>query len=299
MKKMMLVLAAVMLLGILPAHSAFAAAADNKVSGYGNDSILKTQSLTYWFSPAPNISDGNDNTTYEIMSNNAANNIRGDFTKTPEYIAEIFVRTRNSKDGANLRVQLTFVDDTTETVVASSTSVMTSYYLPVANNTKRVKSLLAFTDLVGGSYQYNYVAEMDLLRNTNTVPPAAPLNVKAEASSGKVLLTWSAGTSASSYEVYQDGKQLTSITGTQHTITGLSNNRLYKWQVKSLNVFGSSPLSAEVTSYYDSAPGTPRLLTATAGPGAGRVVVTWEAAKNASSYNVYLGSIQHFDENIL
>ncbi|MCK1823355.1 glycoside hydrolase family 18 protein [Streptomyces sp. XM83C] len=83
---------------------------------------------------------------------------------------------------------------------------------------------------------------------TPTVPGApAGLSVSGTTSSS-VSLAWNAVSGAASYNVYQGGTKVTSVTGTSATVSGLAASTSYSFQVTAVNAAGESPKSTPVTA---------------------------------------------------
>ena len=70
-------------------------------------------------------------------------------------------------------------------------------------------------------------------------PPGMPANVRAGAAANSVTISWSAAARAAGYDVYLGGK-VYDATGTETTITGLSSNCSYTYQVRAKNAGGTS-----------------------------------------------------------
>ncbi|WP_171114473.1 MULTISPECIES: glycoside hydrolase family 18 protein [Streptomyces] len=78
-------------------------------------------------------------------------------------------------------------------------------------------------------------------------PPAPPTGLKVgTVTSAGVALSWSAVTGASGYAVYRDGVQVQTVSGTSATVTGLSPQTAYAFQVAAVNDAGESAKSATV-----------------------------------------------------
>jgi fibronectin type 3 domain-containing protein len=132
------------------------------------------------------------------------------------------------------------------------------------------------------------------LSATPNAPPSAPTLLTATPASNLVVLTWSASTGATSYNVYrgtspggEGGTAIASgIAGTTYTNTGLANGTIYYYKVAAVNSAGTSPQSNELSATPQAAPPpTPTGLTAT--PGNGSVSLSWNASVGAATYNVY------------
>jgi hypothetical protein len=85
-------------------------------------------------------------------------------------------------------------------------------------------------------------------------PPAAPTGLQAKAGNAQVILTWTASTSATSYNVKRSttsGTGYTTIaspTATNYTDSGLTNGTPYYYVVSALNAAGESANSSQATA---------------------------------------------------
>ena len=141
--------------------------------------------------------------------------------------------------------------------------------------------------------------------------PGAPLNVTANPGDGTAAISWSpptsnGGSSITSYTVMPyigsnaQGALNVTVAGTANSasIIGLTDGTAYTFTVVATNAVGSGPASGASNSVTPNpppaAPGSPTLVTATAG--VGTVTVSWTAPSNGgspiTSYTVtpYVGS---------
>jgi fibronectin type 3 domain-containing protein len=127
--------------------------------------------------------------------------------------------------------------------------------------------------------------------------PTAPTGLTATAGSTNVSLSWSASSSAGSYNVYRGtaagGESATplatNITSTSYADSAATNGTKYYYKVAAVNTGGTSPFSNEASATPKlSAPAAPTGLTATAG--STEVTLAWIGSSGATSYNVYRGS---------
>jgi fibronectin type 3 domain-containing protein len=134
--------------------------------------------------------------------------------------------------------------------------------------------------------------------------PGAPRNLTAARGpgAGQVTLAWQApasdgGSVVEAYEVYRGSSSggeslLTRTTSTAYNDTGLTNGQRYYYQVSAVNFAGEGARSNETSATPATIPGAPQTLTATRGPDAGQITLTWQApASNGGAavtgYKVY------------
>ncbi|MFJ6698315.1 chitinase [Streptomyces sp. NPDC091272] len=78
--------------------------------------------------------------------------------------------------------------------------------------------------------------------------PAAPTGLAVGArTSSSIALSWSGVSGATSYNVYRGGTKVQSATGTSATVTGLTADTAYDFQVSAVNPAGESAKSATVS----------------------------------------------------
>ncbi|MEV8566262.1 glycoside hydrolase family 18 protein [Streptomyces sp. NPDC051322] len=79
--------------------------------------------------------------------------------------------------------------------------------------------------------------------------PAAPGGLTAgSVTRSSVDLSWNPSSGATGYNVYRDGAKVQSSTGASATVTGLSADTSYQFQVTATNAAGESPRSGAVTA---------------------------------------------------
>ncbi|MFB7452528.1 MULTISPECIES: chitinase [unclassified Streptomyces] len=79
--------------------------------------------------------------------------------------------------------------------------------------------------------------------------PATPAGLAAgSVTTSSVALSWSAVSGATGYKVYRDGANPQTVSGTSTTITGLTADTAYQFQVSATNAAGESAKSAAVTA---------------------------------------------------
>jgi chitodextrinase len=124
-------------------------------------------------------------------------------------------------------------------------------------------------------------------------PPAAPTGLTVTGvTSTSVSLSWTGSAGATGYKVYR-GTNVTTVTGTSATITGLAASTTYSFQVSATNSAGESAKSGAVSATTSSGTGTPPPtptgLTVT-GVTSTSVSLAWNASAGATGYKVYRGT---------
>jgi uncharacterized protein (DUF1800 family) len=129
-------------------------------------------------------------------------------------------------------------------------------------------------------------------------PPPAPTGLAAVAGDKQAVLTWTASTGATSYNVYRgtsangeaSSPVMTGVTALTFTNTGLTNGTTYFFKVAAVNANGTSDKSNEANAKPVAPPPPPAPTGLAAAAGNTQVVLTWTAVTGATSYNVYRGT---------
>lgn len=140
---------------------------------------------------------------------------------------------------------------------------------------------------------------------TATPPPAAPTEVAAVAGDLQATVSWSLVPNTVSYNIYWSTTGgVTPATGTQiadatnpYTLTGLTDGTTYYFVVTAVNASSSDNGESAPSSQVSCKPmqPVPQGVTATAGPGAGQITVSWSPVMlpasspttDTISYNIY------------
>jgi predicted phage tail protein len=173
------------------------------------------------------------------------------------------------------------------------------------------------TDLTNGTLYYFTVKAVSAVGTspasneasaTPATSPGAPTGLTPTPGNTSVGLTWTeprsdGGSAILGYDVYEGTTpgaesarpvNLTLITTTGYTVTGLTTGTVYYFTVKAVNAYGPSAASNEASATpVATAPGPPRDLTAT--PGNTSVGLTWTVPRSDGGsailgYNVYEGT---------
>ncbi|WP_139173540.1 fibronectin type III domain-containing protein [Geodermatophilus telluris] len=118
-------------------------------------------------------------------------------------------------------------------------------------------------------------------RPTDLTAPATPAGLRAVAGDGRVVLSWTANSEPdlAAYVVLRNGVEVARVTGTSWTDTGVVNDTTYPYRLAAVDGHGNTSAASDpaVTARPtdQTAPATPRGLTAVAGDG--RVVLSWTA----------------------
>jgi uncharacterized protein (DUF1800 family) len=130
-------------------------------------------------------------------------------------------------------------------------------------------------------------------------PPPGVSEFTATAGNAKVSLKWAATAGATSYNLYRGtapGQQAATpmaigITSTSYSDVAVTNGTTYYYKIAAYNSGGIGPKSGEVSArpmVPVVPPVAPVLVSAVAGNA--QVVLTWNAAPGALTYNVYRGT---------
>lgn len=138
------------------------------------------------------------------------------------------------------------------------------------------------------SYQVRSKASSGSVSSYSTVQtvrttPKAPTSTSPITSENSVTVSWSAVTGATGYDLLFNGK-VYHVTGTSHTVTGLTANTSYTYQVRVNNADGSSAYgSAKTVKTAPTPPASPTVTTTK-----NSVTVSWNAVAGATSYDILL-----------
>ncbi len=126
---------------------------------------------------------------------------------------------------------------------------------------------------------------------TSTTAPAAPSGLTAVAASGQVSLSWTASSTATSYNVLRSMtsgsgySQIGTGPGTSYTDTAVSNGTTYYYVVQASNSAGTSGNSNQASATPTVAiPAAPSNLSAA--PGNASISLTWSTSTGATAYTV-------------
>ena len=142
-----------------------------------------------------------------------------------------------------------------------------------------------------GKYYFIAAAESEFSVNISTkeAPITPPTEIfVTEVTETTVTLEWNAVAKAESYNIYNANKLIANVKETTCKVEGLQSYTEYAFVIKSVageeESFASETIVAKTK---DIAVGKPSNLVAEA-TGTSSIKLTWEAAENALSYNVYM-----------
>ncbi|MBO5956797.1 MAG: S8 family serine peptidase [Bacteroidales bacterium] len=126
-----------------------------------------------------------------------------------------------------------------------------------------------------------------MVSNTINLPMVENLTATA-ISSSKINLTWDAVNNVSGYNVYRDGQKIATMTETTFEDSKLNHETQYCYAVTTITSYGESGFSEEtcVSTLEPTEAETPTNLVAVA-DSESTIVLTWDDANEATSYNVY------------
>lgn len=120
---------------------------------------------------------------------------------------------------------------------------------------------------------------------------APVLRVDSAGETGVVLSWQNAASTKGSvlYSVYRDGQKAGVTTETAYTVSGLSPNTSYRFQVAAVTTAGDTAMSSEVQAITAGGGGIPSIPAApviAATPGDGSATITWNTVTGATYYTV-------------
>lgn len=255
----------------------------NAVSGATGYDILFNGSTYSTTSPSKTFTGLKDNTeyAYKVRSKNSDG--------VSEYGAEKKVKT-TPKAPSSVTVS---TDENSVTVSWSPVTGATSYDLQLDGKVYNVKGtshkVTGLTPNTSHTYQIrvNNANGSSSYSSSKTLKttPNPPATVRETASRTDVTLSWDYISGATSYDVLFNGTTYR-VTGTSKTVTGLTANTSYSYQIRANNADGSSSYStAKTVKTLPYAPSTYPTVTATATVDS--VTLSWGAVAGATDYELY------------
>ncbi|MBY9085627.1 hypothetical protein KIH86_15460, partial [Paenibacillus sp. HN-1] len=101
--------------------------------------------------------------------------------------------------------------------------------------------VMTYVDLFGRSITSDPVTFVTLVKPPDVVEPPSKPTIKVFTTDSRAVISWES-TGATSYVLYRDGEQLTTLTAdqTQYADTDLSTGRLYTYVVEAVNNVGAT-----------------------------------------------------------
>ena len=189
--------------------------------------------------------------------------------------------------------QSSFTDVTASGVTPVPNLTGTSHTVRELTNGTRYYFRITATNAGGES-----AASVQVSAMPQVPAPGVPSDLSLEAGDEQVAATWTAVSGATGYTLYYSSTETLAgnltrsdvnsvpVTGTSHTVSGLTNGTIYYFVLAATNAGGDSAVSREVSATPQvAAPDTPRELQVRAGNG--QVTATWTASSRATSYTLY------------
>ncbi len=159
----------------------------------------------------------------------------------------------------------------------------TSYtFTSLAPNSRHTYAVRAKNSNVTGAYSATQTV------TTQTAIPGIPSGITKKSTDTSVTISWSPVSGATGYDLKFNGSTY-SLTTTSKTMTGLSSNVGFRFQVRAKNANGTSSYSAEQT--VTTAPKPPTSISATSTTNA--VTIKWNKVTGAGLYTVNFNNRNH------
>ncbi len=125
--------------------------------------------------------------------------------------------------------------------------------------------------------------------------PPAILSASDGVHTNVIMVTWESVTNASGYDLWRsDGTNtavyawlVTNTTYTYYQDGGVTQNVAYTYKAKARNAYGASAFSTTDMGYCGAVPAAPSGLAASDGTFSNYILVSWQAATNASRYDLW------------
>jgi hypothetical protein len=165
-------------------------------------------------------------------------------------------------------------------------------------STTNIPYTLAWQNPAGGDYALQAVAMDNAGLNTTSAivnititcaaQPAPPANVAATAGAycGVVVVSWSASTGATGYNVYRDGNFVAQGLASPY-YDSPADAAIHSYVVTATYNCGQTMPGASASGYALQVPFAPTGVSASDGTYCGAVQVSWTGSSGAASYNVY------------
>ena len=139
----------------------------------------------------------------------------------------------------------------------------------------------------------------------DSTAPTAPTNLIASNETNTTIdLNWTAATDnvgVTSYEIYKDGVYLAATSTTSFTVTGLTKNTTYSFEVYAKDAFGntsvaSNLVNATTTNIIDNTPPTKPTNVVVSNETNASIKLTWTAATDnvgVLNYDIYVDGVYH------
>jgi len=247
-------------------------------------------------------------TTFRLVVNN------------PPTISDIANRTK--QPGQSETISFTIGDTETSTdlllveATSSNTGIITSgsislggsganrsiTYSTVSGSSGTSTITVTVIDALGARTSDTFAVNV----NSYTVP-AAPTAPNLVAGNGELTVTWTApangGSVITGYNVYVGDvkNNISAITGTEYTVTGLTNGQSYSIKVSAINIAGEGAKSIASVGKVGIKPGRPVITEVVSGKAS--LSVGWNAPENEGSnpitgYNIYVDGVKNNTEII-
>jgi len=153
-----------------------------------------------------------------------------------------------------------------------------------------------------GSCLGDYTQEFDITFSNPTTPPPVPTGlICTGVASTTVSLSWNSAAGAASYQIQYKLRTASSwntvngITAITRTITGLSKDNEYEFQIRAVNSIGNSNWSTSIYATPENKLNTPTIsyITQPELYRRGSLNVHWTLVSNANSYTIRYGTSEN------